>query len=174
MADDRALHTEVCVVGAGPAGLVLALLLQQAEIPCIVVERLSQDAFCRRAGAGLLEHRTVQWLDSVGLAEPILQHGGTASVCEFRLERHSFVLDYGVVTGGRGSFTDPQHELVAAFAERFVAAGGEIRFGLLGEKVEQDDERHRCQPLLTRAANMCESSADSSPDATVRAARCWG
>jgi len=33
MADDRALRTEVCVVGAGPAGLVVALILQQAQIP---------------------------------------------------------------------------------------------------------------------------------------------
>jgi p-hydroxybenzoate 3-monooxygenase len=140
MTDDRALHTEVCVVGAGPAGLVLALQLQQSEIPCIVLERLSQDAFCRRAGAGLIEHRTVQLLNSQGLAEPIQLHGGTASVCEFRLERHSFVLDYGGLTGGRGNFIYPQHELVAAFAERFVAAGGEIRFGLRGSTVEQDDD----------------------------------
>ena len=102
MADDRALQTEVCVVGAGPAGLVLALLLQQSEIPCIVLERLSQDAFRRRAGAGLIEHRTVQLLDSQGLAEPILLHGGTASVCEFRLEQQSFVLDYGALDGGSG------------------------------------------------------------------------
>jgi p-hydroxybenzoate 3-monooxygenase len=139
MPDDKALQTEVCVVGAGPAGLVLALLLQQSDIPCIVLERLSQDAFHRRAGAGLIEHRTVQLLNAHGLAEPILLHGGTASVCEFRLEQQSFVLDYCALTGGRGNFIYPQHELVAAFAERFAAAGGEIRFGVRGSKVEQDD-----------------------------------
>ncbi len=72
MVGDRAFRTEVCVVGAGPAGLVLALLLQQSRISCIVLERLSRDAFRRVAGAGLIEHRTVQLLEPHGLAEPIL------------------------------------------------------------------------------------------------------
>jgi len=140
MTDDRALETEVCVVGAGPAGLVLALVLQQSRIPCIVLERLSRDAFRRVGGAGLIEHQTVRLLEPYGLAEPILSSGGTASVCEFRLEDQSFVLDYGALTGGRGNFIFPQHELVAAFADRFVSAGGEIQFGLRAAEVVQSDE----------------------------------
>jgi p-hydroxybenzoate 3-monooxygenase len=140
MADDRALQTEVCVVGAGPAGLVLALLLEESQIPCIVLERLSRDAFRRVGGAGLIEHRTVQLLEPHGLAEPILLHGGTASVCEFRLEEQSFALEYGALAGGRGNFIYPQHELVSAFAQRLVAAGGVIHFGLRASKVEQADD----------------------------------
>jgi p-hydroxybenzoate 3-monooxygenase len=59
----------VCVVGAGPAGLVLALMLLESGIGCVVLERLSEQAFRdRRAGAGLIEHRTVQLLDAHGLA----------------------------------------------------------------------------------------------------------
>ena len=38
-------RTEVCVVGAGPSGLVLALLIRRAGIPCIVLERLDEDGF---------------------------------------------------------------------------------------------------------------------------------
>jgi len=137
MADARALQAEVCVVGAGPAGLVVALLLQQAQIPCVVLERLSREAFHRVAGAGLIEDRTVRALEAHGLAEPILIHGGTNSVCEFRFEGQSCVLDYGALTGGRGSFVYPQHELVAWLAERFVGNGGEIQFGVRAIKVEQ-------------------------------------
>ena len=77
--------TEVCVVGAGPAGLALALVLRRAGIPCIVLERLSSDAFHQRAGAGLIEHRTVRLLDAECLADPILEHGSTNGVCEFRV-----------------------------------------------------------------------------------------
>jgi NADPH-dependent 2,4-dienoyl-CoA reductase/sulfur reductase-like enzyme len=45
-------RTEVCVVGAGPAGLVLALMLLESGIPCVVLERLSEETFRdRRAGA---------------------------------------------------------------------------------------------------------------------------
>lgn len=41
---DRA-RTEVCIVGAGPAGLVLALILLEAGIPCVVLERLAETRF---------------------------------------------------------------------------------------------------------------------------------
>jgi hypothetical protein len=59
-----------------------------------------------------------------------LRDGGSASVCEFRPEERSFVLEYGELAGGCGNFIYPQHELVAVFAERLVGAGGDIRFGL--------------------------------------------
>jgi len=137
MTDAATQRTSVCVVGAGPAGLVLALMLRQAEIPCLVLERLSEAAFRRRAGAGMIEHRTVRLLDSHGLAEPIWTHGAPNSTCEFHADGRSFVLDYGELTGGRGHFIYPQHELVSAFAQRFLAAGGEIRFGARVTGVEQ-------------------------------------
>lgn len=133
--------TEVCVVGAGPAGLVLALLLLESGIRCIVLECLDEEMFQdRRAGAGLIEHRTVQLLETHGLAEPILAQGGVNNACEFRFEGQAFVLEYGQLTGGRGHFIYAQHELVAALTRRFLAAGGEIRFGIRVTGVEQRDE----------------------------------
>jgi p-hydroxybenzoate 3-monooxygenase len=75
MANDRALQAEVCVVGAGPAGLVLALLLQQAQIPCVVLERLSRDAFRRVAGAGQIDYRTVRALESHPVDNPVAVAG---------------------------------------------------------------------------------------------------
>jgi p-hydroxybenzoate 3-monooxygenase len=140
-APDRAHATEVCVVGAGPAGLALALVLQQAGIPCIVLERLSSEAFQRRAGAGLIEYRTVQLLNAEGLADPILERGSTNNVCEFRCERRSYPLDYGALTGGRGSYVYPQHQLVASWAERLRDEGGQLWFGTRVTGVEHDEHR---------------------------------
>jgi p-hydroxybenzoate 3-monooxygenase len=134
-------RTGVCIVGAGPAGLVLAVMLVESGGPCVVLERLDEDAFRdRRAGAGLIEYRTVQLLDEHGLAEPILAGGGALSVCEFRFEGQALVLDYGALTGGRGHFVYPQHELVAALADRLSAGGGAIRFGVQVTGVEQTGE----------------------------------
>ena len=134
-------QTAVCIVGAGPAGLVLALMLLESGVPCQVLERLDEEAFRnRRAGAGLIEHRTVQLLDEHGLAEPILARGGANDVCEFRFEGQAFVLEYGALTGGRGHFIYAQHELVGALARRFTEGGGDIRFGVHVTGVEQSTE----------------------------------
>jgi len=133
--------TSVCIVGAGPAGLVLALILLESGVPCLVLERLDEAAFRnRRAGAGMIEHRTVQLLDEHGLAEQILAHGGANNVCEFRFEGQAFVLEYGSLTGGRGHFIYAQHELVRALADRFIAGGGDIRFGVHVSGLEQSTE----------------------------------
>ena len=60
---------EVCVVGAGPAGLVVAQRLLAAGVSCVVVERQSSEGLCARAKAGMLEHRSVTALEAVGLAD---------------------------------------------------------------------------------------------------------
>ena len=65
------LAADVCVVGAGPAGLVVAHRLLAAGVSCLVLERLSDASLCARAKAGMLEHRVVRALDAVGLAGPI-------------------------------------------------------------------------------------------------------
>ncbi|MBV8219142.1 MAG: FAD-dependent monooxygenase [Solirubrobacterales bacterium] len=75
----------MCIAGAGPAELALALMLLESGVPCLVLERLDEEAFRnRRAGAGMIGHRTVQLLDEHGLAEPILTRGGANNACDFR------------------------------------------------------------------------------------------
>ncbi len=53
-----------------------------------------------------------------GLADPILGRGGQVGMVEFRADGHASVLDYAGLCGGRGSYTYPQHELVADWADR--------------------------------------------------------
>ena len=65
-------RTGVAIVGAGPAGLVLAHLLGQASIPFVVVERQDDASLGRHPKAGLIEYRTVQQLRREGLAGSVL------------------------------------------------------------------------------------------------------
>jgi len=129
----------VCVVGAGPAGLVVAQLLQRAGVPCVVLERQERDGLRARMKAGMIEDRTVELLRPHGLAEPILERGTRVGRLEFRADGESFLVDYASLCGGRGNYIYPQQELVGDWAEAFLAAGGEIRFGVRATGVEQDD-----------------------------------
>jgi p-hydroxybenzoate 3-monooxygenase len=120
---------EVAIAGAGPAGLVLAHLLQRAGVTFVVLERQQRPDLARHPKAGLIEYRTVQLLRDAGIAGPVLEFGTENRSCEFRTPTGSAVLDYGLLTGGRPHYIYPQHQLVRRLADTLIAAGGQVRFG---------------------------------------------
>lgn len=130
----------VCVVGAGPAGLAVAHLLHRAGVSFVLLERQRGDGLRTRMKAGMIEHRTVELLDSYGLAGPILERGSRIGVCEFRVDGQAFVLDYAALCGGRGHYIYPQQELVGDWAEQLLAAGGDLRFGFEVSGIDQDED----------------------------------
>jgi p-hydroxybenzoate 3-monooxygenase len=129
------LEAEVCIVGAGPAGLVVAQRLLEAGVPWVLLERAPVEALCLRAKAGMLEHRTVMSL-SAPLAKPILQNAGSNGVVEFRVNGAGRVFDYAALTGGRGHFVYPQHLLVRDWADRLLDRGGRVRFATEATSIE--------------------------------------
>jgi p-hydroxybenzoate 3-monooxygenase len=71
----RTLRTQVAVVGAGPAGMLLAHLLDAAGVESVVVERRSEEYVAARIRAGILEQSTVDLLRSVGLGAGLEERG---------------------------------------------------------------------------------------------------
>jgi p-hydroxybenzoate 3-monooxygenase len=130
----------VVIVGAGPAGLVAAHMLQREGIEFVVLERHAQSDMGSMAKAGAIDYRTVEVLKSVGIADTILKFEETNYCCEFRTPEESVVFDYGTITGGRPHYVYPQHELVARLRDALVALGGDIRFGVEVTGVTQDAE----------------------------------
>ncbi|HUL27103.1 MAG TPA: FAD-dependent monooxygenase [Streptosporangiaceae bacterium] len=128
----------IAIVGAGPAGLVLAHLLQRAAIPFVVFERKAHADLCRLPKAGLIEYRTVRLLEREGIAGPILRFTAENHRCEFRTPGETVLLDYAALTGGRPHYIYPQHQLVQRVCESLIAAGGEIRFSHAVRAVRQD------------------------------------
>ncbi|MGZ8282537.1 MAG: 4-hydroxybenzoate 3-monooxygenase [Allosphingosinicella sp.] len=68
-------RTQVAIVGAGPAGLLLGHLLRQAGVDALVVERQSGDYVLSRIRAGVLETVTTGLMERLGLAERMHAEG---------------------------------------------------------------------------------------------------
>jgi p-hydroxybenzoate 3-monooxygenase len=67
--------TQVVIVGAGPAGLLLSQLLQRVGIDALVLERHAREHVERRIRAGLLEWTTVELLRAAGIGERMTREG---------------------------------------------------------------------------------------------------
>ena len=77
----KTVRTQVAIIGAGPAGLLLGQLLHKAGIDAVIVEQRSRDYVLGRIRAGVLEQGTVGLLEEVSAAERLhaegLVHDGT-------------------------------------------------------------------------------------------------
>jgi p-hydroxybenzoate 3-monooxygenase len=74
------MKTQVAIIGAGPAGLLLGHLLKAEGIDCVVLERQTGDHVLSRIRAGVLEQVTVGLMERLGLdarlkAEGLVEHG---------------------------------------------------------------------------------------------------
>ena len=69
------MKTRVCIIGAGPAGLLLGHLLCAEGIECVVVERQSPDYVLGRIRAGVLEQGTVDLMTRLGLDARVMAEG---------------------------------------------------------------------------------------------------
>jgi p-hydroxybenzoate 3-monooxygenase len=119
--------TQVGIVGAGPAGLMLSHLLHLHGISSIVLEARSRSHCESRVRAGVLEHTSVQMLRDAGVAERLdresLLHEGIEIGVQGRRRRIPFLELTGKAVTVYG-----QQEVVKDLIARRLADGGEIRF----------------------------------------------
>ena len=69
------MKTQVAIIGAGPAGTLLALVLKQRGIESVVIERQSKDYILGRIRAGVLEWTSVEILQAAGLGDRVMTEG---------------------------------------------------------------------------------------------------
>src|SRR5579863_4266764 len=142
----------VAIVGAGPAGLVVAHLLQREAIPFVIFERQAYAELARRPKAGLVEYRTVQLLAHEGIAGRVLPFTTENHRSEFRTPDESVLLEYAALTGGRPHYIFPQHELVQRLCEALTQDSGGVVLSVEGP--DGEPSQVRCE-----AAVGCDGSS---------------
>lgn len=105
------MRTQVGIIGAGPAGLILAHLLRRQGVDSILVEKYSQVHVQERVRAGVLEHGTVQMLVEMGLGERLQREGLVHFGIDVSFLGRRHRIDFMELTG-RGITVYGQNEVV--------------------------------------------------------------
>ncbi|HEX6297113.1 MAG TPA: 4-hydroxybenzoate 3-monooxygenase [Burkholderiales bacterium] len=121
-------RTQVGIVGAGPAGLMLSHLLHLAGIESVVLESRSRAYVRERVRAGVLEQGVVELMQQTGVGERVSRLGIRMRGIDFRFGGEPHLVEFSAASGGRYAMVWPQPELVEDLANARVAAGGEILY----------------------------------------------
>src|SRR3954453_18537302 len=122
------METQVGIVGAGPAGLMLPHLLQLRGIESVVLELRSRRYVEERIRAGVLEQWAADLLVETGVGERLKREGLVHHGIELRFKGKGHRIDFADLTGGKGVTVYGQHEVVKDLIAARLAAGGPIVF----------------------------------------------
>jgi p-hydroxybenzoate 3-monooxygenase len=122
------VRTQVAIVGAGPAGLVLSQLLAAEGIGSVVLESRSRDYVERRVRAGVLEQTTVDILGSIGADARLRRDAMVHRGIELRFDDEPHRIPLSDLTGGRVITVYGQQEVVKDLIRTRLDAGGQIVF----------------------------------------------
>ncbi len=122
------MRTQVAIIGAGPAGLMLSHLLYLQGIESVVLERRSRDAICATIRAGVLEQGTVDLMSEAGLGDRMRREGFRHEGTVLRVGGVDRRIDFVELTGGRAVMVYAQHEVIKDLVDARLATGGDLRF----------------------------------------------
>ena len=127
MASER---TQVGIVGAGPAGLLLAHLLRREGIESVVLETRSREDIEATIRAGVLEQGTVDVLNDSGVGERMMREGFVHHGIILRFAGRSHRIALTELSGGRSIMVYAQHEVIKDLVKARLDAGAPIEFGV--------------------------------------------
>jgi p-hydroxybenzoate 3-monooxygenase len=124
---NKRIRTQVGIVGAGPAGLVLSHLLYLQGIESVVIENCSRKHVEERVRAGVLEQNTVDLLTRMGVGHRMHKEGLVHYGIELRFNGRGHRIDFKELTG-KGIVIYPQNKVLNDLNEARIAAGGQVLF----------------------------------------------
>jgi len=105
------MRTQVVIIGAGPAGLLLGQLLYKAGIDNILLERQTPEYVLGRIRAGILEQVTVDVMDEIGAGTRMHAEGDIHRGIELLIAGQRHRIDLDSLSGGRTVMVYGQTEL---------------------------------------------------------------
>jgi len=129
-------RTQVGIVGAGPAGLMLSHLLHLHGIESVVLEASSRKRIEERIRAGVLEQGTVDLLVEAGVGERLKRQGLFHGGIELRFSGAGHRIDFRELTGGKGVVIYAQHEVIKDLVATRLSVGGQIIFEAVGVRIQ--------------------------------------
>jgi p-hydroxybenzoate 3-monooxygenase len=146
--------TQVGIIGAGPAGLLLSYLLHSEGIDAVVLETRSREYVEKRVRAGVCEHPTVELLREIGVgarmdAEGMPHHGLSL---RFDGEDHRIAL---TELTGKAITVYGQQEIVKDLIAAHEAAGFPVEFEVSDVEVHDVETEHPHLTYRDAAGNPC-------------------
>jgi p-hydroxybenzoate 3-monooxygenase len=152
-------RTQVGIVGAGPAGLVLSHLLYLQGIDSVVVENRSRQYVEERVRAGVLEQGTVDLLAEMGVGERMKTEGLVHYGIELRFGGRGHRIDFQDLTGGKGITIYAQAEVLKDLNNARIATGGQVFFEVENVSVH-DFDNAKPKIRYEKDGSACELTCD--------------
>ena len=167
------MRTQIAIVGAGPAGLTLARLLEREGIESVVLEDRSRVYVEQRIRAGVLEQGTSDLLVEAGVGDRMLREGIVHHGIELQFEAERHRIPLSELTGGRTIMIYGQTEVVKDLIAARLDAGLPLLFEVSDVTVTTSTRCGRRSASATRGLSASSSATRSraATATTVCAAR---
>ena len=149
------MHTQVGIVGAGPAGLLLGHLLHLKGIDSVILETRNREYVIDRVRAGVLEQFTADLMTQIGVGARLHRDGmrHDSVYLSFAGRRHHVPL--AELTGGKAIYVYGQNEVVKDLVEARIATGRPLHYEVQNVSVHDIDST---RPAIRYVSNGIEET----------------